>query len=746
MGICGNKKKSKVFDTFYYVDRKSKNLVQVTNSNSELFPIHKLVAFHKDSSMAQILQNTLIFVVGGTDDSLNKSRSAHLISPIKREISTVSPLPFGVSGGTLHEYHDWVYYIGGNVSSVNYCPNEEESADLMRYSLSQNYWEVFEDRIEEHTSRNQVNRNVIKNEEEEAKNPICKIRLKDLKKYQSVLDECFIYIFGAEGHDKNIFRVNVEKVLLEKLNVELPNTMTKFVCCAYQNKILLFGRYLSENDRKQDCFEISEDRVSISSVGIFSEEISQDWPVIVNKDILLVLSMDYWNMYENKLWKRIVGLNGPKSFIKNIKLCYSVKVQERKNPIFSNVSGLKIIENSPTELNEEIKLDFPLYDQENEIKCFEADLPEAFWPNQDMINVKSPKFVLPKIDGTDSIENQPEIKSSILSSEKKNKIPPDQKRKSDLKKPKISPNYYPRAGIMPKTEKNFPKLPKSNEKFPKLLCGSQSFIPPKPCEKNASLADSKRFHEPKMPMPNGKPYSLPCQEPSYSNKNSASKRKVSNSPEKLPSFEKEIPFDIADSSLSYTEETPDNNYFYQKSNSSEKNCSSKKQQPELQNEINPLAEKKIIESQSGSSEEISKSDFFSDKKSDSREEKKKSGKKELCISKEEMMNLLDLICEVISLENLDPEYTSEIMTRGKIKSFVTIEQIIFFLNQIIPESKYRKRYLVKIAVRAHEAIKKNPLSKEDALMIREKCKLDEIDPSTEELVRFTAEVVKFMIS
>ena len=136
MGACAYKTDNKPIENtsglpdFYYLSRDKGRVLFITSKGIKKIEFMSRMDFALDSSVIY-LKDERFLVVGGARNS-EMLVEVYLADPIKKEIDSRSPLPFGVFGGDLHEHGSWLYYVGGLCKGNNGL----ETAPLMRYSLS----------------------------------------------------------------------------------------------------------------------------------------------------------------------------------------------------------------------------------------------------------------------------------------------------------------------------------------------------------------------------------------------------------------------------------------------------------------------------------------------------------------------------------------------------------------------------------------------------------------------------------
>ena len=149
MGGCSGKQdkedqnndESSAIPEIYYLYRELGRVLYITSRGVKKTDLKSKMDLPKDSAVCW-LNNKKFLVVGGTKNS-EPLVSVYLADPQSRSITALGSLPFPVFGGELHEHGSWVYFIGG-LCKVG---SGVESSPILRFSLSQNEWQVFNENL-----------------------------------------------------------------------------------------------------------------------------------------------------------------------------------------------------------------------------------------------------------------------------------------------------------------------------------------------------------------------------------------------------------------------------------------------------------------------------------------------------------------------------------------------------------------------------------------------------------------------
>ena len=102
------------------------------------------IKLYKDSIIS-IFSDKMIIVAGGSDSSGCLTKKAFLIKPFEFSAKEICQLPFPVKDGHFVKYINYIYYAGGVVENDDCSSLDiDEGAPILRYSIDDNFWEVFQ--------------------------------------------------------------------------------------------------------------------------------------------------------------------------------------------------------------------------------------------------------------------------------------------------------------------------------------------------------------------------------------------------------------------------------------------------------------------------------------------------------------------------------------------------------------------------------------------------------------------------
>ena len=246
-------------------------------------------------------------LAGGLNQLNEKVKDSYIIQVELKRIKTLSLLPYGIEGGSLHEYKEWVYYLGGIVTDISVNRHGIRSADLFRYHITENYWQ----KIINTQNGNQINRN---------------INLNQIQGFGSILHSNFVYIIGGRViDDPNYFltsalRLNLDTLVMEITNFQLPFEILNPFCCKFHDKILILQGHIKGNDHQTFSYELNLDKgFHRSNIQNFPETIVSSYPALSDQFNLRVLGFNswyrlritdspYWDIIPNSLPAVINGL------------------------------------------------------------------------------------------------------------------------------------------------------------------------------------------------------------------------------------------------------------------------------------------------------------------------------------------------------------------------------------------------------------------------------------------------------
>ena len=348
MGKCFGKCCGKQTENtdFFYISRESQELHEIKNDRKCITSLNNFIRIEENCAIGYLSGNKLM-LVGGLNPLNEKLSESYIIQIEPKLIRTLSFLPYGTEGGFLHEYKEWVYYLGGKASDIAANISENPPADLLRYHLSGNYWEKITSISNDYTSRDHLQRNIVNSEEVKALQDKT-ISLNRIEGFSSILYRNFLYIIGGRVIDEpdcfitKSLKLNLDNYSMEVTNFQLPYETLNPFCCRFQDKILILQCPHTSNVLDPFIYEFDVTTgFNESSIPNFPEPISNAYPAFSNASKLRVLGSTSWYRLrntDNPHWKIIpnslpVIFNG---------LGFQPEVLPRKNHCSLDVPGLSV--------------------------------------------------------------------------------------------------------------------------------------------------------------------------------------------------------------------------------------------------------------------------------------------------------------------------------------------------------------------------------------------------------------------
>ena len=308
MGKCLGKCSGKVnqHSNFFYINCESQELHEIKGGRNCISSLNTFITPTRTCAIGYLSGNKLM-LAGGLNQLNEKVKDSYIIQVELKRIKTLSLLPYGIEGGSLHEYKEWVYYLGGIVTDISVNRHGIRSADLFRYHITENYWQ----KIINTQNGNHINRN---------------INLNQIQGFGSILHSNFVYIIGGRViDDPNYFltsalRLNLDTLVMEITNFQLPFEILNPFCCKFHDKILILQGHIKGNDHQTFSYELNLDKgFHRSNIQNFPETIVSSYPALSDQFNLRVLGFNswyrlritdspYWDIIPNSLPAVINGL------------------------------------------------------------------------------------------------------------------------------------------------------------------------------------------------------------------------------------------------------------------------------------------------------------------------------------------------------------------------------------------------------------------------------------------------------
>lgn len=132
---CNISKELADFPTFYYFERSEGNLYLISKSSILKYPIKTAFPFPQDSAISYLSTKCILLVGGFTNNAI--SDLVLSISIDDKKVYQHSSLILPCKFGQLHEFNNWVYYVGSFQNGLKGL----EPAPLMRFNLKADKWE-----------------------------------------------------------------------------------------------------------------------------------------------------------------------------------------------------------------------------------------------------------------------------------------------------------------------------------------------------------------------------------------------------------------------------------------------------------------------------------------------------------------------------------------------------------------------------------------------------------------------------
>lgn len=237
------------FTEFVCIDRSTNRIYQGSNSQVREYSIGKLFKVKSDSAVGVGLGG-LIALAGGTDSSRGLRNGFALIDLPRRTLSVKKPLPVGVKHGNFHEHDEWIYFVGGVTETTQ--ENDDSlfiSAPIMRYSVTDNFWEVFSYEAASKQglmyAHSELNSSTL--------SATTQLDLRKLIHYGSFMVGNKIYLIGGlfQRHsgewvpNKTVYSIEVgsSQLTVKREETEFPYEVVAPVCCSLDDKGIVAGGY-----------------------------------------------------------------------------------------------------------------------------------------------------------------------------------------------------------------------------------------------------------------------------------------------------------------------------------------------------------------------------------------------------------------------------------------------------------------------------------------------------------------------
>ena len=290
------------------------------------------------------------------------------------KIEELASLPYPVEGGQLYEYKEWVYYIGGNCTGSSNGSLENEPAEFMRFNYQENYWEIIFNDSLVLTYRKRIDRNILFNKsfDEIDQNLVSFNKLMDPG---TVLIGSFLYVLGGKVVEwdyftsDTIFTIDLDILVIKKLDVTLPKPLAKLTCINYKKNILVFGGFDEDNQQDSAFFTVFAQNEDLEIPNFSEDFYCNNKPWNFKENIFIILKQKIMILKKDSTHWETLEL-GSNKFDENIEFSHSKKpakpFKKREEPDFFFIFG------KPERKSEE-KTNFELNGLENKWK---NDIPK----------------------------------------------------------------------------------------------------------------------------------------------------------------------------------------------------------------------------------------------------------------------------------------------------------------------------------------------------------------------------------